>query len=249
MKIEKNNNMIQSLQIGMSIIDLIASKESPLRFADIQEETGITKSNLYKYLNTLTQMDLLYRDKKTNMYHLGSKLIQYGMAAIGYGDVTTRVTPFLQEISIHTSCTVLFSVWTYNGPVTARIWNTNNTINIGAQLGSILPASSSTGKIFTAFLDESQTKDWREQERNALFDLTEQEMAEIREHKIAFAKEPLVPSTSSASIPILDFNRDLIGAIAVVGFTESIPSSPSDPLGQDLIKFHNEISRIFGFKG
>lgn len=59
-------------------------------------------------MNTLTQLELLYRDKTTGMYHLGSKLIQYGMAAIGNEDITSRITPYLQEISHNTSCTVLF---------------------------------------------------------------------------------------------------------------------------------------------
>lgn len=42
---EKSSSMIQSLQVGMSIIDLIASQEQPLRFSEIQELTQITKSN------------------------------------------------------------------------------------------------------------------------------------------------------------------------------------------------------------
>ena len=46
MSIEKNNAMIQSLQVGMSIVDLLSSKEQPLKFSEIQELTQITKSNL-----------------------------------------------------------------------------------------------------------------------------------------------------------------------------------------------------------
>ncbi|MBM4762952.1 IclR family transcriptional regulator [Bacillus sp. B15-48] len=249
MKIEKSNTMIQSLQIGISIIDLISSKDTPMRFADIQEETGITKSNLYKYLNTLTQLDLLYRDKQTNLYQLGSKLIQYGMSAIGHNDVTKRVTPFLQEISAYTSCTVLFSVWTHNGPVTAKIWSSNHALNIGAQLGSILPPSSSVGKIFTTFLREGETEEWRGKEGKGHYQLTEQEIANIKKNKISFAKEPLVPSISSTSIPIFDFSEELIGAIAVIGFSETIPSTPSEPISQYLMNFHKTISQIFGYSG
>ena len=135
MEIVKSGSTIQSLQVGMSIIDSIATTGNPLRFSDIQESTNITKSNLYKYLNTLTQLELLYRDKTTGLYHLGSKLIQYGMAAIGQEDVVTRITSYLQEISHQSNCTVLFTVWTYNGPVVAKIWNSNQSLNIGAQLG------------------------------------------------------------------------------------------------------------------
>ncbi len=62
MAIIKTGTTIQSLQIGLGILDLVAKQEKPLKFTDIQELTQITKSNLYKYLNTLTQLGLLYRD-------------------------------------------------------------------------------------------------------------------------------------------------------------------------------------------
>jgi DNA-binding IclR family transcriptional regulator len=223
MEIVKTGSTIQSLQIGMSIIDLLASQRTPLRFSDIQELTEITKSNLYKYLNTLTQLELLYRDKTTGMYHLGSKLIQYGMAAIGNEDVTSRITPYLQEISHHTSCTVLFSVWTYDGPITAKIWNSNQNLNIGAQLGTRL--RNVTG----SFLNETNEYDG------------------IRKYKIAFAKEPLVPSVSSMSIPVFNYNSELLGAITAVGFTENIPDHYEDPLSVYLRKSCLEISNIFGY--
>jgi DNA-binding IclR family transcriptional regulator len=249
MEIVKSGSTIQSLQIGMSIIDLLASQRNPLRFSDIQESTEITKSNLYKYLNTLTQLELLYRDKTTGMYSLGSKLIQYGMAAIGNEDVTSRITPYLQEISHHTSCTVLFSVWTYDGPITAKIWNSNQNLNIGAQLGTRLPPSSSSGKVFTVFQDSSITADWIEKDNNvsAAFLRGTKEYQAIQKNKIAFAKEPLVPSVSSMSIPIFNYNAELLGAITAVGFTESIPDHYEDPLSQYLRKSFLEISNIFGY--
>ena len=249
MEIVKSSSTIQSLQIGMSIIDLLAIQKNPLRFSDIQESTGITKSNLYKYLNTLTQLELLYRDKSTGLYHLGSKLIQYGMAAIGSEDVTARITPFLQEISQHTSCTVLISVWTYEGPIMAKVWNSTQNLNIGAQLGTKLPPSSSSGKIFTVFTDPFLTADWIEKnhsEGSVLFAESE-EYHSIRQHKIAFAKEPLVHSVSSVSIPVLNYNQELLGAVTVVGFNERIPKEIHDPLSVYLMEKCKEISGMFGY--
>lgn len=248
MKIEKDNSTIQSLQIGISIIDFIYQKGSPQRFTEIQEATGITKSNLYKYLNTLTRLDLLYRDKKTNMYHLGSRLIQYGMAAIGHNDISMKISPFMQEISVCTKCTVIFSVWTYKGPVTAKIWNSNQAINIGAQLGSLLPPQSSAGKVFLAFLDKNLTENWREEHGWKESKKISEELKQIRRDKIAFAREPLVPSISSVSIPIFDYHNELAGVLGVVGFNENIPKHPDDPICKYLIECHKEISNLLGCK-
>ena len=99
MNLEKNTAMIGSLQIGLGIVDIIANQNQPLKFTEIQEITKITKSNLYKYLNTLIHLNILYKDKNSGAYSLGSKIISYGMAAIGQQDLIAKVTPFLQESS------------------------------------------------------------------------------------------------------------------------------------------------------
>lgn len=247
MKPRKKNNMIQSLQTGFSIIELISSKDRPLRLVEIQKETGITMSNLHKYLNTLTHLGILQRDKETNMYQLGYKLIHYGMRAIGHNDLLEQITPFLKEISAHTFCTVTFSVWTQNGPVIAKIWNSNHSLNIGVQLGSIMPPYSSIGKTFTVFLDKEQIKEWLEQDWDVQFQLEEEEFESIKQHKIAFAQEPLVPSVSSASIPIFGFKEDLLGVITVVGFTDTVPHNHTSEISQQLMNYQKEISRKFGF--
>jgi DNA-binding IclR family transcriptional regulator len=248
----KNSSMIQSLQIGMSILDLVANQENSLKFTEIQELTKITKSNLYKYLNTLTHLGLLVRDKKEGTYSLGSKIIEYGMAAIGNQDIISKVTPYLQEISLHTSFSALLAVWTNDGPVIANIWSTNNGLNIGANIGTRLPILSSSGKIFSVFHSPSLIKEWKERELESLkeeertFLINEEEL--IKNNSISFAKEPLVPYVSSVSIPIFNYNRELLGAITVVGFSQLIPQELKNEVSQYLLTISNDISESFGYK-
>ena len=63
MEVVKSNSMIQSLQIGIGILEVIAEQNRPLKFVEIQELTGLTKSNLYKYINTFVHSQMLYRDQ------------------------------------------------------------------------------------------------------------------------------------------------------------------------------------------
>ncbi|MBA4538372.1 IclR family transcriptional regulator [Bacillus aquiflavi] len=249
---KKNNSMIQSLQLGMSIVELIASQEQPLKFSDIQELSNITKSNLYKYLNTLTHLGLLHRDKREGTYILGSKLIEYGVAAIGHQDTISKVTPYLQEISRNTSLTSLLAVWTYEGPVIANIWSSSQGLNIGAQIGTKLPILSSSGKIFSVFNDQALIKEWKTNELNLLSNeeqmLFEQETQEIKKNHIAFAKEPLVPFVSSISIPLFNYSASLLGAITVVGFSQHIPQTIESKTAAYLLNMSTEISNIFGYQ-
>jgi DNA-binding IclR family transcriptional regulator len=248
----KSNSMIQSLQVGMSILDLVASQENALKFTEIQELSQITKSNLYKYLNTLTHLGLLYRDKRYGTYSLGSKMIEYGMTAIGNQDIIGKVTPYLQDISNQTSCSALLAVWTNDGPVIANIWSSNAGLNIGANIGTRLPILSSSGKIFSVFLSPNLIREWKEKE---LANITEEERALLLEEEsiieknsISFAKEPLVQSVSSLSSPIFNYNNELLGTVTIVGFSQLIPHDLQSEMSQRLINTTNAISESFGYK-
>ncbi|MBT2728307.1 IclR family transcriptional regulator [Bacillus sp. ISL-75] len=251
MEVTKKGTTIQSLQIGMGILDLMAKQGRPLKFTDIQDLTQITKSNLYKYLNTFTQLGILYRDKASGSYVLGSKLIEYGMAAVDHENVIDRITPYLQELNEKSSSTVLYSSWTHNGPMIVKDINTNRGYNIGAQIGTLLPIYSSAGKVFMAFMDEQTIREWKARELlqsppDKVSQL-EVERRLIQEKEIAFAREPLVSSVSSVSFPVFNFKKKLLGAVTIVGFSELIPSNEEEELSQFFIQTSKEISRSFGF--
>lgn len=243
---------IGSLAQGIKIIDVIAQSESPLKFTEIQELTGISKSNLYKYLNTLTQMDLLYRDQKQGHYSLGYKFLEYGSAAMKNNDLIGRLTPYFKEISHLTNMSTSLSVWLNDTPVITNIWNTNFGLNIGAQIGTKLPLMSAAGKIFAAYANTDEVLNWIEQEqaKHPAFptDSFKEELEKITKSHVAFAKEPLVNHVSSWSLPILNYKNELIAAVAIIGFTEDIPKDDSSEVVQQVIQMVKEMSRSYGYK-
>ncbi|UOF88872.1 helix-turn-helix domain-containing protein [Fodinisporobacter ferrooxydans] len=251
MEIIKDGSMIQSLQVGMNIVDIVAKQGKPVKFTDIYEISKITKSNLYKYLNTLTQLGILYKERDGS-YTLGSKLIEYGMTAASQENVVERITPFLQELSRRTQNTILFSTWTPNGPMVVKMLNNNQGLNIGAQVGTMLTILSATGKIFFAFKDEAETNIWATAELETLSDQTKKqlfgELKDVRNSGLAFARELVVESVSSVSFPIFNYRKQLLGVVTVVGFSNSIPASENDERSQYLIDFYKELSKNFGYQ-
>ncbi|MED4352274.1 IclR family transcriptional regulator [Schinkia azotoformans] len=251
MESQKNAPVIQSLQTGIQLLDLIAEHGQSLKFNEIQELSGITKSNLYKYLNTLTQLGLLYRDKKQGTFTLGSKLIEYGIAATGSKDLIGKVAPYLQEISRQTSLTALLAVWTHDGPVIANIWSANYGLNIGAQIGTHLPLMSSSGKVFATFKELVYIKEWRLKELSKVPENKRKEFEEeqkgISNTYFSYSNEPLVEHVSSFSVPIFDYKKELLGALTIVGFSPLVPQMHDDEVSQFVLKCAKEISESFGF--
>lgn len=248
----KPTTTIGSLSIGIQIIDVVAQSEMPLKFSDIQLSTGITKSNLYKYLNTLTQMDLLYKDPKQGSYSLGYKFLEYGNAAMQNSDFIGRLTPYFKEISKLTNMTTLLVTWINDSPVITNIWNTNYGLNIGAQIGTKLPLLSAAGKIFAAFSSNDETFNWvkieQQQDNNFPIEDFELEIQKIRAQKVAFSHEPLVNHVSSWSLPILNYKGELIAVIAIVGFSELTPKNNDAEIVKQIIEISKQMSLAYGYK-
>ncbi len=242
---------IQSLQLGLNILEILAMEKEPLKFTDIQNLTSMTKSNLYKYLATLCQFGLIHRHPHTNMYTLGHKLVQLGNAAVGQSSLIEVVIPYFKKITEKTNLTVLLAVPSLKGPLISYILSADYGINIGAQMGTHLPLSSSTGIVFSAFEKNVLLKDWEEEElsrfnESELFHL-QSEIEKTRGLFFASKTEPLIKHVSSFSVPIFNFNNELLGAITAVGITETVPKSADDPIGQFVLKVAKEISVYFGY--
>lgn len=248
----KSAPTIQSLQVGFQIIDYIASREQPLKFNEIHEGTQITKSNLYKYLNTLTQQDILFRDKETGLFSLGSKLIQLGMTAVNRENVMDKASAVLHEINKRCQCTALLATWSPNGPMAVKIINQQQGLNIGAQIGTLLPLLSASGKIFAAYKEPYVIEEWMAKQYATLTDGQKQslkrELEQVRKDGISFANEPLVASISSAAVPILNYAGELLGAIVLVGFAAQMPMKLDDEFSVYLLQESRELSRSFGCK-
>lgn len=241
---------IQSLEIGLNILEILANQKEPLKFSDIQNLTSMTKSNLYKYLSTLHQFGMIYRDPQTNSYSLGQKLIKLGNIALGQSSLIEIVIPYLKKINEYTKLTSLLAIPSIHGPLITYISSPDYGINIGAQIGTTLPLSSSTGVVYSAF-KSLEVENWLEEEIKKFskieFQQHQIEIEKTRNLLFASKTEPLVEHVSSFSVPILNFKKELIGAITIVGYTDTVPKSIDAPISRYVIKIANEISGYFGY--
>ena len=183
---------------------------------------------------------------ETGSYVLGSKLIKFGMVAADHENVLGRITPYLEMLSKKSNCSVTYSVWTENGPMVIKLFNSNAGYNIGVQAGTILPLASATGKTFLTFKEQLLIEEWKEKELKKLLpeqrEAFEEELQRIREKEISFAAEPIVPSVSSVSFPVFNHLQQLLGAVAVVGFSEQIPKTEDEPLSLYIKEISKQIS-------
>ncbi|MGY4688505.1 IclR family transcriptional regulator [Salibacterium sp. K-3] len=241
----KKTNMIQSLQVGTSILQILSDYNRPMKFSEILEASGITKSNLYKYVNTLQEAGLLYKNEHTNKFYFGPALIEFGMKAVNTDNMIEQMTPLLEELQEYYGETVLLTRWTMKGPMIVKIINGAHVLNIGAQMGSVLPVFSASGKAYAAFSDGEigrwkveQYKDFTTEEKEQL----EEELETVKQQTYSFAEEALAPSTASLAVPILDFNHNIIATFTVVGFSERFNHVPLERI----LEKRRAASKLYG---
>lgn len=249
---KQRTQKIQSLLVGFSIIDFVARSKKPVKFNDIHYATKITKSNLYKYLNTLTSLDVLYRDEETGLYSGGTTLIEYGMTIINNDNILEKVTPYLEKVNILSGATTLLTTWSYKGPVIVKMIDSREGLNLGGQVGTVLPIESAGGKLYATFKEGPLIEQWIESETKDIspteYASLEKEFQSIKQNWIAFAHGALAPSIQSTAVPFFNYNNKIIGAFVIVGFENTIPKSLNDTLSDQLLNISYEVSNIFGYE-
>lgn len=244
---EKKQTVIQSLQTGLGLIEIIAKERRPMKFTEIQQLSNMTKSKMYKYLTTLTQTGYLYRDTITNMYKLGNKLIELGNIAQGDTSIIEIADPFMKSFTEETGLTALIAIPSVDGPLIKEIWSVTYGINIGAQNGTTLPFVSSTGSIFFTFKEGIQINKWIDESWMKLTVHDQEsillETEQIKSQLFVAKTEPLIEHISSCSVPVFSFHQELVAAITVVGFKNLIPSDYKHPTAQKMLTLSQKIAK------
>lgn len=228
MKNKKSTQIIQSFATGIMLLDIIIRAKKPLSFNEIQELSSLKTSNLYKYLATLIEAELL--EKKDSLFIVGPTFSIW-KNDMSESTLIDKLTLHLKDFSQLTNLTALIAIPTVEGPLITHIHQATFGVNIGAQIGHHLPLHSSTGMIQQAF-DNTQSH------VNNL--VPPKDLQQVRKNKFIQLDEPLVSHISSCSLPILVEN-DLTCMLTFVGFTPSIPTNQEDAMIQSCIHLVEEI--------
>ncbi|MGX9135460.1 helix-turn-helix domain-containing protein [Rummeliibacillus sp. JY-2-4R] len=232
---QQNNAVIQSLATGIDLLDVIIHQEKPLKFTEIQALSDLKTSNLYKYLSTLAEANLIQKNSKENTFSPGPKLLEWQQS------IARKQVPFIDELisnlehlSTITDLTTLIAIPSSEGPIVSGIHHSLYGVNIGAQMGSYLPLASSTGVVQAAF-DPNFSKSISES-------IILEKIINTQKNSFASYKEPLVQYISSCSMPII-LNEQLVAILTLVGFTPLIPEDSKDERIVKCMEFIDSLSK------
>jgi len=224
-----NRYTIQSLDIAISVLQIMAEHGKPMMLSEISEISGEAASKLHRYLSTLSQMGFVVQREKHGAYALGRSCIQLGLAAMRQVDLFANVDTGLVQLSEETGCHAFISIWTMSGPIVVRWVYSPTEVPSNVAPGRLVPVTrSSPGRVFAAFVSAGQVEPFIAREVAPFKEdpgyeiLVRKRIADVLNDRYAIARGEFEPHIMSISVPVFDWHDS---SIVVAGCMMSVDAS------------------------
>ncbi len=254
---------VQAVDTAVRVLSALVDVGTTLSLKTVAERAGMQPPKAHRYLVSLCRSGLAERDTGTGGYRLGPLAVRMGLAALRHLNVVREAGPALASLRDELGFTAGLAVWGAAGPTFVRFEETNDALIISGRPGSVMPIlTSSTGRVFGAYLSRSLTGPYLEREMagaphpgatptgaaqrmtahdvDSLFD-------EVRQHRMARVHGDLNPGLHGLSAPIFDHAGALAGVITVMGSAGLIDTSRDGRNARVLAARGEEVSRRLGW--
>jgi DNA-binding IclR family transcriptional regulator len=147
---------IQSVVIGMGVLDALANLGDARPLAAIVKACGLSPSQTHRYLASLTEAGMVKQDANGD-YDLGPAALTLGLSALARIDVFKIADEKISAYCAATGSTVLLAALGPVGPTIVRWHMGRPPIVTSLGLGSVLSVlHSATGQIFLAYRPDQE---------------------------------------------------------------------------------------------
>lgn len=249
---------IQSVEIGVRVVDVLAKAAGTLALGDVGKLSGISASQAHRYLTSFGKSGLIYQDSQTGRYGLGSQALRWGISAMSKTDVVEMSSLALTEICERLDLTGILSVWGDRGPTCVRLKRSKLLLGTDLGLGSVFAMlTSATGHVFLSHLPGSMTRDFvrsesaamRRQGRTADMRSIRMKCQQIRSTGLAQEQSHYGSTISAFAAPIFDYQGHVAAVITLL--FRGVPGKAADHqrMAADLVATTSAVSRSLGHHG
>lgn len=254
---------VQAVDTAVRVLSALIDTGGPLMLKTVAERAEMQPPKAHRYLVSFCRQGLAERDPASGGYRLGPLAVRIGLAALRRINVVQIASPTLAELRDELGFTVGLAVWGASGPTFVRFEETNDALIISGRPGSVMPMlTSSTGRVFGAFLPRSVTGPLIERElagaqhpgatptqvarRMSRADV-EALFETVRARKLARIEGDLNPGLHGVSAPVFDHTGAVVGVITVMGSAGLIDTRLDGRVATILSARAEEVSRRMGW--
>lgn len=213
---------------ALSVLDAVAEKGGPVRFAELLADSNLPKATLYRLLQTLVSQRMLTLDADTGTYALGPRLMRFAHAAWSIASLGPIARPHLDALSAEVDQTIHLAQLDHGQVLYLDKRNAARPISMFSDAGKIGPAyCTGVGKAMLAHLgaealDEALAQQsWfaHTSKTRTTAEALKADLATIRVNGFAFDDEEHEPGIICIAVPILTEAGQPLGAMSITSST------------------------------
>ncbi|WP_313631641.1 IclR family transcriptional regulator C-terminal domain-containing protein [Psychrobacter sp.] len=249
----KNQGGVQSLEIGLSVLDVLIDHNKPMMLKDIAQAMQMHPAKCHRYLVSLIRKNYALQ-LSDGRYGLGTRGNTLGHANFNQNNILERLTHIATEIKDTLNCAVQIAKWFSEGPIIIQSVEPDSPISIITRIGSRMPlTTSATGQLFASYQPDTIIKplvvtEWQTNDRAAIAEQWQhfsQLKIKIRTQGYATVTGDMLVGINAIAIPVIlpqlashtastqattngelsADNLPLEYAITIIGTTEQLPMS------------------------
>ena len=248
---------IQSVEVAGGVLRAMVEIGRPAPLKEIAARARLHPGKVHRYLVSLTRSELVEQDSASGRYGIGPLGVALGLAGLRNVDAVRSAAAVLPALRDEIDDTVLLALWSERGPVVIDFEESARPVYMNIRVGSVLPLlTTATGRVFAAWLPDSETSTLLAAERDAASGKTAALyapraaaalLAETRRLKLACVAGDLVPGVAAVAAPVFDHKGRIAAVIGALGRSEDLDVAFDGPVARALARTADRISRSLGF--
>lgn len=234
---------------ALRVIEALSVSEEPRGVAELSRQLGLTKSNTFRILSTLTEQGYVRSHPETGRYWLTLKIWEQGAKVIERLPVRRVAQPHLKLLFSQLNETILMSVLDLPDVLYIDKMDSDYPVRASARVGWRAPAlRTASGKSMLAYQPDEVVAKLAEEGLIAKDDLAQfrKELGEIRERGFALSFSGSRPGVNSVAAPIWGSEPFPIAALSVSGPAERFSIERLNGISASVMNASTRISESLG---
>lgn len=256
MQREKTNYVIQSVAHALDVLEQFYGELDELGVTELSKRLKLHKNNVFRLLATLESRGYIEQNKATENYRLGIRCLQLGQTYVSQMGLLRQARPILEDVSQQSRESTYVAIMRRASVVPLDAVESNLPVRIISNVGEALPLHcTAMGKVYLAYESEEALRHLLGNNLEKFTEKTITDVGSLGEHLKGVAERGFAVDNGeylvdvrSVAVPIRDYTRNVVGALAVSGPAYRLPAERIDneivPL---VVKAGKDLSSRLGF--
>ena len=229
---EKTQGGVQSLEIGLMVLDALIAHRAPMMLKELAEKLSMHSAKVHRYVVSLVRMNYA-KQMEDGRYALGDQAWRLGLNCIQRTDAIQLAQAEIYALHRQLDCGLQISKWSAQGPIIVQWIEPNQPVSVISRVGSIMPIlNSATGRTFAAYMPENivrllMEQEWQSKSKHSLYPANWQEFEELKANIIAegmaTVSGDLLAGINAFCVPIFNSYGEIEFCIAALGSEYDLP--------------------------